>query len=145
MCYHLLNYQPAPLLAINKSCSLTFFGHLAWMDENADARQAIFEPPPENWRRPGWRTLMMTCHWWILGYMRLEIRCKIGLSGDWYLCTVLRTRSGACYYWIECPCQQQLLTRNGELTAKTFSTAAYTVYILLDDKHFQLWIWPNIS
>jgi len=25
------------------------------MDENADASQAIFEPPPENWRRPpGW-------------------------------------------------------------------------------------------
>jgi len=22
------------------------------MDENPDARQAIFEPPPENWRRP---------------------------------------------------------------------------------------------
>ena len=22
------------------------------MDENADASQAIFEPPPENWRRP---------------------------------------------------------------------------------------------
>jgi len=28
--------------------SLTFFGHLARMDENADACQAIFEPPPEN-------------------------------------------------------------------------------------------------
>jgi len=24
----------------------------ARMDENADANQAIFEPPPENWRRP---------------------------------------------------------------------------------------------
>jgi len=22
------------------------------MDENADASQAIFDPPPENWRRP---------------------------------------------------------------------------------------------
>jgi len=22
------------------------------MDDNADASQAIFEPPPENWRRP---------------------------------------------------------------------------------------------
>ena len=93
----------------------------------------------------GWRAFMMTCLHWILGYMRLEIWCKIGLSADWCLCTALRTRSGACYYWIECPCQQQLLTRNGELTAKTFSTVAYTVSILLDDKHFQLWIWPNIS
>jgi len=33
----------------------------ARMDENADANQAIFEPPPENWRRPpGWpRTTWM--------------------------------------------------------------------------------------
>jgi len=32
-----------------------FFGHLARMDENADASQAIFEPLSENWRRPpGW-------------------------------------------------------------------------------------------
>jgi len=37
---------------------------------------------------------------WILVYKRLEIWHKIGLSGDWCLCTVLRTRSGACYYWI---------------------------------------------
>jgi len=56
----------------------------------------------------GWRTFMMTCLRWILGYMRLEIWCKIGLSADWCLCTALHTRSGACYCWIECPCQQQL-------------------------------------
>ena len=43
--------QP-PLSSITKSSHLTFFGHLARMDENADASQAIFEPPPENWRRP---------------------------------------------------------------------------------------------
>ena len=35
-----------------KSRRLTFFGHLARMDENADACQAIFEPSPENWRGP---------------------------------------------------------------------------------------------
>jgi len=45
--HHVTN-QPS----IIKSCRLTFFGHLARMDENADASQAIFEPPPENWRRP---------------------------------------------------------------------------------------------
>jgi len=45
---------------------------------------------------------MMTCLCWILGYMRLAIWCKIGLSADWCLCTVLRTRSGACYYRIGC-------------------------------------------
>ena len=46
--------QP-PLSSIIKSRRLIFFGHLARMDENADASQAIFEPTPENWRRPpGW-------------------------------------------------------------------------------------------
>ena len=50
--------------------------------------------------QPGWRTFMMTCLHWILGYTtRLEIWCKIGLSGDWCHCTVLHTRSGARYYW----------------------------------------------
>jgi len=37
--------QP-PLSSIIKSRRLTFFGHLARMDENADASQAIFETPP---------------------------------------------------------------------------------------------------
>jgi len=46
--------QP-PLSSIIKSGLLTFFGHRARMDENADASQAIFEPPPEIWTRlPGW-------------------------------------------------------------------------------------------
>jgi len=48
--------QP-PLSSIIKSRRLTFFGHLARMDENADATasQAIFEPPPENWKQPSAR------------------------------------------------------------------------------------------
>ena len=47
---HRTTNQP-PLSSIIKSRCLTLFGHLARMDENADASQAIFEPP-ENWRRP---------------------------------------------------------------------------------------------
>ena len=43
-----------------------------------------------------WRTFMTTCLCWILRYMRLEIWCKIDLSGDWCLCTALRTHSDAC-------------------------------------------------
>jgi len=43
--------QP-PLSSIIKSRRLTLFGHLARMDENTDASQAVFEPAPENWRRP---------------------------------------------------------------------------------------------
>ena len=30
----------------------TALNYIVPMDENADASQAIFEPPPENWRRP---------------------------------------------------------------------------------------------
>ena len=68
------------------------------MAENADASQAIFEPPPQNYRRPLGRpctTWTKNIHddlssldlgiydlRWILGYMRLEIWLKIGLSGD---------------------------------------------------------------
>jgi len=36
-------------------------------------------------------------HW--RHYMMLEIWHKIGLSGDWCLCTALRTPSGACHCW----------------------------------------------
>jgi len=43
--------QP-PLTFVITSRRLTFFGHIARMDENADGSRAIFEPPPENWRRP---------------------------------------------------------------------------------------------
>jgi len=98
-------YQPATTFFHIKSRRLTFFVHLARTDENADASQAIFEPPPENDHRggraqPGWWWFMMTCLRWILGYTRQEIWHKIGLSGDWCIYTALRTRSGACYYWI---------------------------------------------
>jgi len=48
--FHITN-QP-PLSSIIKSHRLTFSGYLARMDENADDSQAIFEPPPENRRRP---------------------------------------------------------------------------------------------
>ena len=37
----------------------------------------------------GWRTFMMTCLHWIMGYMRLEIWCKSASLGDWRLCTAL--------------------------------------------------------
>ena len=40
---------------IEFSFSYSLFGHLARMDENADASQVTFEPPSESWRRPpGW-------------------------------------------------------------------------------------------
>jgi len=80
------------------------------MDENADASQAFFEPPSRELEATSGaaaRNLdeerydtrcyfnsrskadtssliyrVMTCLRWILGYKRLEIGCKIRLSGD---------------------------------------------------------------
>jgi len=100
--------QP-PLSSITKSRRLTFFGHLAlheWMRTQMLAKPSLnlLQRTGGDHRggraQPGWRTFMMTCLRWILGYMRLEIWRRIGLSADWCLCTALRTRSGACYYWI---------------------------------------------
>jgi len=45
-----VSLQPATTFI--KSHRLAFSGHLARMDENADASRATFEHPPENWRRP---------------------------------------------------------------------------------------------
>ena len=37
--------------------------HLTRMDENADASQVIYEPPPESWRRPpGWPRTNLTVY-----------------------------------------------------------------------------------
>jgi len=81
--------------SIIKSRHLTFFGHLARMDVNASSNllQRTGVDHRGSHAQPGWRTLMMTCLLWILGYMRLEIWCKIGLSGDRCCCTALHT----CY------------------------------------------------
>jgi len=52
-CRHPSHYRPATTFIHHiKSRSLTFFGHLARMDENADSSQATVEPPPEIWRLP---------------------------------------------------------------------------------------------
>ena len=102
-----INYTPChshpPLSSIITSRRLTVFGHLARMDENADASQAIFEPPPENWRRPpGWphTTWMKNIHddlslldLWI--YEASDLAQNRPLCR---LCTALSTLSGACRY-----------------------------------------------
>ena len=53
------------LSSMIKCHCLTFFRHLARMDETTHGSQAVFEPPPENCRRPpGWlrTTCMMKIH-----------------------------------------------------------------------------------
>ena len=44
--------QQPPLSSIVKYRRLSLFGHLARMNEMADANRVLFEQPPENWRRP---------------------------------------------------------------------------------------------
>ncbi len=55
-----MTLQP-PLSSIVKSRRLSLFGHLARMNEMADANRVLFEQPPENWRRPPGRP----CSTWI--------------------------------------------------------------------------------
>ena len=49
---------------------------------------------------PGWRPSKVISLPWIWNCMKPENWLRINLSGDWCLCIALRTRSGACYYWI---------------------------------------------
>ena len=96
--------QP-PLSSIIKSRRLTFFGHLARMDENADVSQAIFEPPPENWRRPPGRprtTWMKNIHD-DLSSLDLGIHEARDLAQNRPLWRLVSLHSaGACCYWISC-------------------------------------------
>ena len=56
------NTNQSPLSAIIKSHHLTFIGHLARMDENADASQVVFEPQNlSSHAQLGQRTFVVTC------------------------------------------------------------------------------------
>ena len=84
-----------PLSSIIKSRRLTFFGHLAQMDENADASQAIFEPPSENWRRPPRRprTIWMKNIHDDLSSLDLGIHEARDLVQNWPLCRLMSLHS----------------------------------------------------
>ena len=111
-CWHPSHYQPATTFIRYKVPS----SHFLWSScTNEWETQMLAKPSMNLLQRTGgnhrgsraqlgWRTFMITCLCWILGYMRLEIWCKIGLSADWCLCAVLCTRSGACYCWIGTAC-----------------------------------------
>ena len=92
--------QP-PLSSIIKSCCLIFFVHLAQMDENADASQATFEPPPENWRRPPGRlrtTWMKNIHD-DLSSLDLEIHKARDLVQSRPLWRLMSLHSAMHSYW----------------------------------------------
>ena len=81
---------------LNSEYAITFLGILhEWMRTQMLARLSsnLLQRTGGDYRggraQPGLRTFMMTCLRWILGYMRLEIWRKIGLSGDRCLCAAL--------------------------------------------------------
>jgi len=43
--------QPNLTVIIQPQC-LSIFGHIAHMDDDADAKMILTAPPPENWKRP---------------------------------------------------------------------------------------------
>jgi len=49
---------------------------------------------------PGWGPSKVISLAWIWSWMNPENWLRIDLSGDWYLCIVPHTCTGACYYWI---------------------------------------------
>jgi len=54
------------LAAIIQSRRLCIFGHIACMDDDADAKMILMVPPPENWKRPPGRpriTWLNTVQW----------------------------------------------------------------------------------
>jgi len=71
--------------SVPSSHFLSFFGHLARMDDNTDASQAIFKPPPKNWRRPPGQprtTSNPNLSSLDLGIYETRDLASIGLSGD---------------------------------------------------------------
>jgi len=60
-----LTGQPK-LTAIVQSRRLTLFGHIAPMDDDADAKRILSTLPPEDWRRPRGRPPRIT--WLSTGY-----------------------------------------------------------------------------
>ena len=47
------------LTAIIQSQCLSIFGHIARMDDYAEAKMILTAPPPENWKRPPGRPCIM--------------------------------------------------------------------------------------
>ena len=95
-----------PLSSIVKSRHLSFFGHLVRMDENADDSQSFLslllragDVYLGGHVLPGWRPSKAISLPWICSCMKPENWLTTDLSGDWRLCIVLHTRSGACCYW----------------------------------------------
>jgi len=126
-----------------------------------DVSQAVFEPPPENWRRPPGRPRSMTCLRCILWCMRLEIECKIGLcDGDWCPCTALRV----C--WVQKICMhfnaavhigvgkkfkfKKFFTHKSYVRSMDFCSAEYTVdwdcwNFTYGAKLYIGWLWRNFE
>jgi len=69
------------------------------MDENADASQAICEPPPENWRRPPRTTGMKNIHD-DLSSLDLEIHEARDLVQNRPVCRLMSLHSTTHSWWL---------------------------------------------
>ena len=97
-----LTKQPN-LTAIIQSRRLSMFGHIARMDDDADAKMILTAPPPDNWKRPPGRP----CITWLntiqrdLRVYNLTLNEAVDLAQNcplWRLMSTygLCTPSGAC-------------------------------------------------
>jgi len=91
------------LTAIIQSRRVSIFGHIARMDDDADAKMILTAPPPENWkRRPGrpcitWlNTVQRDLRAYNLHWTKQSTWLRTVLGGGWWLRTVLRSPNGTC-------------------------------------------------
>ena len=98
------------LTLIIQSRRLSILGHIARMDDDADAKMILTAPPPDNWKRPPWgvpvsRGWTPSSEIWLIWepttshWTKQSTWPRTALCGGWCLRTrygAIRTSSGAC-------------------------------------------------
>ena len=91
------------LVEITLSRRLTLFGHIAWMDDNIDAKQILTSSPSVYWKRlPGWpgrRRCRTTSTPTGRHRLKQSTSPRTDHSGDCWRLVALHTHSGAGRRW----------------------------------------------
>ena len=86
--------------AIIQSQGLFIFGHIARIDDDADAKMVLTVPPPDNWKRPPGRLHItwLNAFWepTVSHWTKQSTWPRTVLCGGWCPRMALRTPSGAC-------------------------------------------------
>jgi len=69
--------QPPPLSCIVKSRRLSLFGHVARMNELANANQILFAQALDNWRRPTGRRGSCKQRWSVMQQRMWKPSCRL--------------------------------------------------------------------